>query len=104
MTTDHERLRETTITSIQEAVARQFGLSTEELRRERKRVAVIPRHIAIYLAKQMTDASLPEIGKYFGGRHQSTVMQSIATVHDQRRSDAALDNLISKLMTSLAQS
>jgi chromosomal replication initiator protein len=104
MTTNHERLRETTIKLIQEAVARQFGLSAEELRRDRKHTVVIPRHIAIYLTKQMTDASLPEIGKHFGGRHQSTVMQSIAKVHDQRHSDTALDDLINKLLKSLAQS
>jgi chromosomal replication initiator protein len=104
MTTNHERSRETTINLIQETVARQFGLSAEELRRDRTQTVVIPRHIAIYLIKQMTDASLPEIGKHFGGRHQSTVMQSIAKVHDQRRSDTALDDLINKLMMSLAQS
>jgi chromosomal replication initiator protein len=105
MTTDHEQLREATIKSIQEAVARQFGLSVEELRQEPKqRMVVIPRHIAIYLTKQMTDASLTEIGKNFGGRHHTTVMHSIANVHKLRRSDAALDDLITKLMKSLLQS
>jgi chromosomal replication initiator protein len=105
MTTEHERSRETTIKSIQETVAHQFGLSAEELRQERKQhMVVLPRQIAIYLTKQMTDASLPEIGKHFGGRHQTTVMQSIAKIHDLRLRDTNLDDLINKLIKALLQS
>jgi chromosomal replication initiator protein len=55
----------------------------------------------MYLVKQMTDASLSEIGREFGGKHHTTVMHSIAKVHELRRSDAALDRAISKLLTSL---
>ena len=64
---------------------------------------MVPRHIAMYLIKQMTDASLCEIGQHFDRRHHATVMQSIARVHDLRRRDAALDALISKLIKSLVQ-
>jgi chromosomal replication initiator protein len=105
VTSDHEQLRDSTIKAIQGAVAHQFGLSIEELRQERKQhMAMLPRQIAIYLTKQMTDASLPEIGKHFGGRHQTTVMQSIAKIHDLRLRDTNLDDLINKLMKTLLQS
>lgn len=52
----------------------------------------MPRQIAMYLAKQMTDASLPEIGRHFGDKHHTTVMHSI------RRTDRAMDLAISKLL------
>jgi chromosomal replication initiator protein len=104
MKTDDEHLRESTIKSIQEAVARSFDLPVEELRGGGKRVVVVARHIAVYLVKQMTDASLSEIGQHCGGRHHTTVMHSVARIHDLRRRDAALDKLVSKLTKSLVQS
>jgi chromosomal replication initiator protein len=99
---DDLQLRESTIKEIQEAVAHLFGLSTEELRQGSSRhVVALPRQIAMYLVKQMTDASLPEIGRHFGGRHQTTVMHSIAKIHKLRSSEAELDQAVSKLLTSL---
>jgi chromosomal replication initiator protein len=94
--------RESTIKSIQEAVAQLFGLSVEELRGDStQRTVAVPRHIAIYLARQLTDASLPAIGRHFGGRHHSTVMNSIAKVEDQRRTDGAIDHVLGKLLKSI---
>jgi chromosomal replication initiator protein len=104
MTTDAVNARERTITSIQEAVASMFGLSAEELRQGSSRhVVALPRQIAMYLVKQMTDASLPEIGRHFGGRHHTTVMHSIAKIHKLRSSEAELDHAISKLLASLTR-
>ena len=92
------------IRSIQEAVASMFGLSPEELRQGSSRhVVALPRQIAMYLAKQMTDASLPEIGRHFGGRHPTTVMHSIAKIHKLRSSEVELDHAVNKLLTSLAR-
>jgi chromosomal replication initiator protein len=100
----NSQLREDTIRSIQEAVARLFGLHVDELSLESSRRAVaVPRQVAMYLAKQMTDASLPEIGRHFGGRHHTTVMHSIAKVHNLRSTDAALDQAVRKLLTNLGQ-
>jgi chromosomal replication initiator protein len=97
-------LRESTIKQIQEAVAHLFGLSAEELRQGSSRhVVALPRQIAMYLVKQMTDASLPEIGRHFGGRHHTTVMHSIAKIHKLRSSEAELDHAISKLLASLTR-
>jgi chromosomal replication initiator protein len=85
------------------AVAYLFGLSVEELKQESSRRAVAaPRQIAIYLAKQMTDASLPEIGRQFGGKHHSTVMYSIAKIHERRRIDTHLNHVISAFSQNLA--
>jgi hypothetical protein len=101
---DDAQTRQSKIRSIQEAVAHSFGLSAEELGQESKRrVVAVPRQIAMYLAKQMTDASLPEIGRQFGGRHQTTVMHPIAKIDAQRRTEPDLDRAISKLSKSLAQ-
>ena len=98
------QVSENTTKLIQEAVAYLFGLSAEELRQESKRqVVALPRQIAIYLAKQMTDASLPEIGRQFGGKHHTTVMYSIAKIHARRRTDASLNHVISELLQNLAQ-
>jgi chromosomal replication initiator protein len=99
---DKPQVCENTIKSIQEAVAYLFGLSAEELRQESsRRVVTVPRQIAMYLAKQMTDASLPEIGRQFGGKHPTTVMHSIAKVDVRRRTDADLNHVIRELLKRL---
>jgi chromosomal replication initiator protein len=101
---DKLKVREDTIKSIQEAVAYLFGLSTEDLKREStRRELTVPRQIAIYLAKQMTDASLPEIGRQFGGKHPTTVMYSIARIDDRRRTDTHLNHVIRELSQKLAR-
>jgi chromosomal replication initiator protein len=65
------------------------------------RQIVVPRQIAMYLAKQMTEASLPEIGRQFGGKHHTTVMHSISKIDEQKRQDKDLARTVSKLMETL---
>jgi chromosomal replication initiator protein len=55
----------------------------------------------MYLAKQMTEASLPEIGRQFGGKHHTTVMHSIAKIEQQRQSDKDLSRLLTKITETL---
>jgi chromosomal replication initiator protein len=87
------------ITIVMSSVAEYFGLSMAELRgSKRSRTVAIPRHIGMYLAKQMTSASLQEIGDEFGGRDHATVMHSIAKIHEQRRVDKDLDRAVTILM------
>jgi chromosomal replication initiator protein len=101
---DKTQGRENVIKEIQEAVAYQFGLSIEELKEDgMRREIAVPRQIAMYLAKQITDASLPEIGRQFGGKHHTTVMYAIAKIHDRRRTDVHLDHVISVLSRKLDQ-
>jgi hypothetical protein len=92
-------VRKTTIEAIQRAVADMFGLSTEELNQKSKRRAVaVPRQVAMYLAKRLTDSSLPETGRYFGGMHHTTAMDAIAKMEEQRRTDSATDLAITRLL------
>ncbi len=94
--------RKITIEAIQRAVAESFGMKISELKQKNNsRQIVVPRQIAMYLAKQMTEASLPEIGRQFGGKHHTTVMHSIAKIDEQRRNDKDLASTLSKLMETL---
>jgi chromosomal replication initiator protein len=61
----------------------------------------VPRQIAMYLAKQLTEASLPEIGRQFGGKHHTTVMHSIGKIDEQRRNDKNLNSTLNKLQETL---
>ncbi len=97
------QVRKITIEAIQRAVAEHFGMRVPELKQKNNsRQIVVPRQIAMYLAKQMTEASLPEIGRQFGGKHHTTVMHSIAKVDEQRRQDKDLNRTVSKLMEVLS--
>jgi chromosomal replication initiator protein len=90
------------IREIQLHVARTFGLQVEELnKKSTTRAVAIPRQIAMYLAKQMTDVSLMEIGLCFGGKHHTTVMHSIAKIDQQRRTDPAVSLAIDMLLKTL---
>ena len=94
--------RKITIEAIQRATSEHFGMKISELKQKNNsRQIVVPRQIAMYLAKQMTEASLPEIGRQFGGKHHTTVMHSIAKIDEQRRHDKDLASTISKLMETL---
>jgi chromosomal replication initiator protein len=94
--------RKITIDAIQKAVAEQFGLRVAEIKaKSNSRAIVFPRQIAMYLAKQMTEASLPEIGRQFGGKHHTTVMHSVDKIDEQRQSDKDLNRLLNKLTETL---
>jgi chromosomal replication initiator protein len=94
--------RKITIDAIQKAVAEQFGLRVAEIKaKSNSRAIVFPRQIAMFLAKQMTEASLPEIGRQFGGKHHTTVMHSVGKIDEQRQSDKDLNRLLNKLTETL---
>jgi len=97
------QVRKITIEAIQRAVAEQFGMRVAELKQKNNsRQIVVPRQIAMYLAKQLTEASLPEIGRQFGGKHHTTVMHSISKIDEHRRSDKDLNRTVNKLMETLS--
>ena len=88
-----------TIEIIQKFVADYFQLKVAELKsRNNSKSVAIPRQIGMYLCKSLTHASLPEIGRSFGGKHHSTVIHSIRKVEDQRRRDTDFNNLINTLL------
>ncbi len=97
------QVRKITIEAIQRAVAEQFGMKIGELKQKNNsRQIVVPRQIAMYLAKQMTEASLPEIGRQFGGKHHTTVMHSISKIDEQKRHDKDLARTLGKLQETLS--
>jgi chromosomal replication initiator protein len=65
------------------------------------RAIVYPRQIAMYLAKHLTEASLPEIGRQFGGKHHTTVLHSVDKIDESRKTDKDLNRLINKLTEQL---
>jgi chromosomal replication initiator protein len=96
------QVRKISIDAIQKAVAENFAMRVSELKQKNNsRAVVVPRQIAMYLAKNLTEASLPEIGRQFGGKHHTTVMHSIAKIDELRRSDKDLNRTINKLQESL---
>jgi chromosomal replication initiator protein len=94
--------RKVTIESIQKAVAEQFGLRLVEIKaKNNSRAIVYPRQIAMYLAKHLTEASLPEIGRQFGGKHHTTVLHSVEKIDEVRKTDKDLNRLLNKLTEQL---
>src|SRR5882757_9984415 len=94
--------RKVTIESIQKAVAEQFGLRLVEIKaKNNSRAIVYPRQIAMYLAKHLTEASLPEIGRQFGGKHHTTVLHSVFKIEEVRKNDKDLNRLLNKLTEQL---
>jgi chromosomal replication initiator protein len=93
--------RAVTIEIVQKAVADRYSLKVSELKSKNNSKSVaMPRQIAMYLCKALTNASLPEIGKSFGGKHHSTVIHSIRKVEDLRQKDGDFNTVINTLMES----
>jgi chromosomal replication initiator protein len=93
--------RAVTVEIIQKAVADHYSLKLTELKSKNNSKSVaLPRQIAMYLCKGLTNASLPEIGKSFGGKHHSTVIHSIRKIEDMRQKDGDFNTLINSLMAS----
>ena len=98
-----QQSRKVTIEAIQKTVAEQFGLRLPEIKaKNNSRQIVFPRQIAMYLAKHLTEASLPEIGRQFGGKHHTTVLHSIEKIENQRKPDKDLNRLLNKLTEQLS--
>jgi chromosomal replication initiator protein len=90
-----------TIEIIQKFVADYYQLKLGDLKsRNNSKSIAMPRQIAMYLCKSLTNASLPEIGRSFGGKHQSTVIQSIRKIEDLRQRDGNCNTLINTFMES----
>jgi chromosomal replication initiator protein len=91
-----------TIEQIQKFVAEYFQLKLADLKsRNNSKSVAKPRQVAMYLCKNLTHASLPEIGRSFGGKHHSTVIHSIKKVEELRKKDSEFNSLITNLTESL---
>ena len=88
-----------TIEIIQKFVADYYQLKLGDLKsRNNSKSIAMPRQIAMYLCKGLTSASLPEIGRSFGGKHHSTVIHSIRKIEALRQHDGNFNNLIHNFM------
>jgi chromosomal replication initiator protein len=91
----HTEEKPITIEMIQKFVADRYSLKISEIKAKNNSKSVaVPRQIAMYLTKSLTAASLPEIGKEFGGKHHSTVIHSIRKIDALRKQDPEFDRLI----------
>jgi chromosomal replication initiator protein len=94
--------RRISIESIVKAVAEKFSLQPSQVKQKtNEQKIVLPRQIAMYLAKELTSASLPEIGRAFGGKHHTTVLHSINKIDQLRQRDQDLNSLIHRLVDSI---
>jgi chromosomal replication initiator protein len=98
----HVQDRRVTMDSIQKAVAEQFQLKPSQLKeKSNTKKIVYPRQVAMYLVKELTSASLPEIGRAFGGKHHTTVIHSVNKIEKERHIDPELNRILHRLMDSL---
>jgi chromosomal replication initiator protein len=94
--------RAVTIEVIQKFVADYYQLKVTELKsRNNSKSVAMPRQIAMYLCKALTNASLPEIGRSFGGKHHSTVIHSVRKIEELRKRDGDFHTLLNTLSESL---
>lgn len=90
-----------TIEQIQKCVGEHFGMRAQDLKvRSNSKMIAFPRQVAMFLVKQLTTASLPEIGKQFGGKHHTTVLHSINKIELLRQTDKDLNKTINRLLDS----
>jgi chromosomal replication initiator protein len=91
--------KKVTIEQIQKRVGEHFGLRAQDLKvRSNSKQIAFPRQVAMFLVKQLTSASLPEIGRQFGGKHHTTVLHSINKIEMLRHSDKDLNKTINRLL------
>jgi chromosomal replication initiator protein len=94
--------RRITIESIVKAVADKFSLQPSQLKQKTNEQKIAyPRQIAMYLVKELTSSSLPEIGRAFSGKHHTTVLHSINKIDRLRQRDQDLNSLIHTLVNSI---
>ena len=83
--------RRISIEEIQKAVVAHYNLKLADMQSKRRsRVVARPRQVAMYLAKQLTPRSLPEIGRRFGNRDHTTVMHAVKKVDELMRDDETI--------------
>jgi chromosomal replication initiator protein len=94
--------RKISVDSIVRAAAERFSMQPAQIKmKSNTRQIAYPRQIAMYLAKDLTHASLPEIGRYFGGKHHTTVLHSVHKIEELRHRDDDLNKLLMSLVDSI---
>ncbi|MDP2905692.1 MAG: chromosomal replication initiator protein DnaA [Candidatus Omnitrophota bacterium] len=91
-----------TVDFIQRCIAEEFGVSLADLKTKRRnKTIVLPRQIAMFLSRELTDLSLPEIGKYFGGKDHTTVLHSYNKIKQCIREDISLKERVERVIQTI---
>ncbi len=97
-------LAEVSIKGIQEIISDRFGLSLAELCGDKRSQNIVyPRQVAMYLSRELTDSSLPKIGKEFGGRDHTTVIHATSKIARLIKEDRSVYNLVQELTARIKQ-
>jgi chromosomal replication initiator protein len=92
------------IERIQQTVSERFGISTSELCGDKRSQNIVyPRQVAMYLSRELTDSSLPKIGREFGGRDHTTVIHATSKIARLIREDRSVYNLVQELTARIKQ-
>jgi chromosomal replication initiator protein len=96
--------QQVSIKAIQEAVSERFALSLAELCGDKRSQNIVyPRQVAMYLSRELTDSSLPKIGKEFGGRDHTTVIHATSKIARLIREDPSVYSLVQELTARIRQ-
>ncbi|PLY04649.1 MAG: chromosomal replication initiator protein DnaA [Desulfuromonas sp.] len=98
-----ENSKEITIEKIQKFVAEHFQIKLSDLKSSKRlKNLVFPRQIAMYICRQLTELSYPEIGAKFGGKDHSTIIHAIKKIDRKIEEDLQTRNLVEKLMEKIS--
>ena len=89
---------------IEEAVAERFHVKIADMKsRRRSKTLVHPRQIAMYLCRELTDASFPEIGRHFGGKDHTTIIHACKQIAKAKATDGALNSTLESLKSQITK-
>lgn len=98
-----EKTKDITVEMIQKHVAEHFKIKVSELKSDKRlKTFVVPRQIAIYICRELTKSSYPEIGEKFGGKDHSTIIHSVKKIEKQMANDLEIKNIVENLKKELA--
>ena len=97
---------ENTITpeKIKKTVCKHYGIKLSDMESSKKTNNIaFPRQVAMYLIREMTDASLPKIGQFFGGKHYTTVLYACEKIEEEQKVDPNLRNIIEEIREEIKE-
>jgi chromosomal replication initiator protein len=93
-----------TVDFIQRCVVEEFGLTLQDIKTKRRnKTIVLPRQIAMYLSRELTELSLPEIGEFFGGKDHTTVLHSYNKIKEECVRNKSLQEKLEKIIQVIKQ-
>ncbi len=99
-----EKRKIITMDDIQEAVAARFHVKVSEMKSHRRsKTLVHPRQIAMYLCRELTDSSFPEIGRHFGGKDHTTIIHACKQINKAKDNDSTLTSTLESLKNQIAK-